>query len=78
MLSEHFPLPSLSLLRKITKGTLDAVKCAKKLKEVGKISEDVVLMCDEMFLQKVEEYCGGDLIGTDQNKELYKGFWYLL
>ena len=49
------------------------MKCAKKLKEVGKISEDVVLMCDEMFLQKVEEYCDGNLIGTDQNNELYKG-----
>ena len=74
MLCEHFQLPSLSLLRKITKGTIDAVKCATKLKTVGKISEDVVLMLDEMFLQKVEEYCGGKLIGADDNNELYKGF----
>ena len=73
MLCEHFPLPSVSLLRKITKGTIDAVKCATKLKMVGKISEDVVLMLDEMFLQKVEEYCGGESIGADENNELYKG-----
>ena len=73
MLCEHFQLPSLSLLRKITKGTIDAVKCATKLKTVGKISEDVVLMLDEMFLQKVEEYCGGKSIGANENNELYKG-----
>ena len=30
-------------------------------------------MLDEMFLQKVEEYCGGKSIGADENNELYKG-----
>ena len=73
MMCEYFPLPSLSLLRKITKGSIDAIKCAKKLKMVGKISEDVVLMCDEMYLQKVEEYCGGSMVGANENDELYKG-----
>ena len=41
-----FPSPPLSLLKKITRGQLDVVKCAK--------SEDVVLMFDEMYLQKYE------------------------
>ena len=30
-------------------------------------------MFDEMFLQKCQEYCGGELIGADENNELYKG-----
>ena len=33
----------------------------------------MVLMFDEMFLQKCQEYCGGELIGADENNELYKG-----
>ena len=37
------------------------------------ISEDVVLMFDEMYLQKCEEYCGGKIIGANESNELYKG-----
>ena len=48
----------------------DAVKCAKSLKSQGVISEDVVLMFDEMYLQKCEEYCGGEIIGANENNEL--------
>ena len=69
MLCEHFPLPSLSLLRRITKGTIDAVKCATKLKEVGKISEDVVLMLDEMFLQKVDFYITWSSVADRRSSE---------
>ena len=32
LLMKEFPFPSLSLLKKITEGQLDAVKCAKSLK----------------------------------------------
>ena len=56
----------------------DAVKCAKSLKSQGVISEDVVLMFDEKYLQscpfmRCEEYCGGEKIGANENNELYKG-----
>ena len=34
------------------------------------ISEDIVLMFDEMYLQKCEEYCGGEIIGANENNEL--------
>ena len=54
---KEFPFPSLSLLKKTTEGQLDAVKCAN--------SEDVVLMFDEI-------YCG-EIIGANENNELYKG-----
>ena len=60
-----FPFPSLSLLKKISEGQLDAVKSAKSLKLQGVISEDVV---------KCEEYRGGELMSfmKDYN-ELYEG-----
>ena len=70
---KEFPFPSLSLLKKITEGQLDAVKCVKSLKLQGMISEVVVLMFDEMYLHKCEEYCGGEVIGAKENNELYKG-----
>ena len=43
------------------------------MKKDGKISEDICLLFDEMYLQKCEEYFGGELIGSDQNGELDKG-----
>ena len=30
-------------------------------------------MLDEMYLQKCEKYCGGEIIGANENNELYKG-----
>ena len=38
MLFEDFPLPSLSLLSKISIGKINAIKCAQALKNDGKIS----------------------------------------
>ena len=40
------------------------------LKSQGVISEDIVLMFDEMYLQKCAEYCGGEIIGANENNEL--------
>ena len=42
MLLEHL-LSSLSLLHKISSGTIDAVKCAETLRNEGEISNDVCL-----------------------------------
>ena len=63
MLLGHFPLPSLSLLHKISSSTIDGAKCAQTQRNEGKISNDVCLMFDEMYLQKCEEYFVGDLVG---------------
>ena len=60
-----------------TEGRLDTVKCAKSLKFQGVISEDVVLMFDEMYLRKCEEYCGGEIIGANENSEIYKDYSHL-
>ena len=73
LIAKDFPLPSLSFLKKITEGGIDAVKALQKLKEKGKISKDVVLIFDEMFLQKCEELYAGNLIGANDKNELYKG-----
>ena len=49
---EKFPLPSFSLLARIQQGGIDSIKAIKLLLEKGKISKDVVLMADEMYLDK--------------------------
>ena len=65
IINERVSISLLVSTKKITKGQLDAVKCAKSLKSQGVISEDVVLMFDEI-------YCG-EIIGANENNELYKG-----
>ena len=47
---EKFPLPSISTLHRIQAGGVDSLKAAKKPREKGHISSDVILMVDEMFL----------------------------
>ena len=72
MLFEDFPLPFLFLLSKISKAKINAIKCAQALKKDGKISEDICLLFDEMYLQKCEVYFGGKLTGSDENEEFIK------
>ena len=72
LLLDKFRLPSLSLLRKIITRDIDAAKLAKLLKDEEKLSSDVCLIFDEKYLQKCEEYTGGQLIGAATNGELYK------
>ena len=73
LLLEKFPLPSISTLHRIQTGGVDSLKAAKKLREKGHISSDVILMVDEMFLQKEASYQSGDYVGEDEEGELYKG-----
>ena len=73
MLLEKFPLPSFSLLEKIQNGGVDSVKAAKALKEKGELSEEIILMADEMYLQKGTQFHGGNYVGADEKGELYNG-----
>ena len=77
MLLKHFPLPLLSLLHKISSGAIYAVKCAQTLINEGKISSDVCLIFDEMYLQKYEEYFAGDLWAVIV-KVNYTKYWFAL
>ena len=52
LLLQQFPLPSLSLLKKFTEGGIDPLKAAKVLLKQGKIFTEVVLLLDEVYLQK--------------------------
>ena len=54
------------------KGKMDALASLKALRENGSISKDVILIFDEMYLQKSEELAGGELVGSDKDGELYK------
>ena len=63
---KEFPFLFLSLLKNII---LDVVKCATTLKSQVAISEDVVLMFDEMYLQRCEEYSAGEITEANENKD---------
>ena len=62
----------ISILGKISTGKIDAIKCAQVLKKDGKISEDICLLFDQMYLQKCEVCFGGELVGSDKNGEFIK------
>ena len=52
LLLDHFPLPSVSLLKKLSQGGVELLKAIKIMLREGKIDKDVVLLIDEMYLQK--------------------------
>ena len=72
-LLEKFPLPSISLLNKIQQGGVNSIKAIKIFKENGKISNDCILMVDEMYLEKATQYHSGEYVGADDEGNLYKG-----
>ena len=73
LLKEHFALLSLSLLTKLSKGGIEPLKAAKVLLDKDKISIFVVLLVDEMYLQKGMQYQDGKVYGSDTDGNLYKG-----
>ena len=40
--------------------------------ENGSTSQNLILLSDEMYLQKCTEYFDGEMIGMNSEKELYK------
>ena len=44
---------------------------ALSLRIEGNISEDVCMIFDEMYLQKSQQYFGGEMIDCDNEGELY-------
>ena len=63
---------SLTIFIKISTGKIDAIIYAQALLKDGKISEDIYLLFDEMYLQNCEEHFGGEQIGSYENGELYE------
>ena len=52
-------MPSLYLLDKIHAGGIDVLEAVKLLGERGEMSEDVMVLVDEMYLQKSCQYHRG-------------------
>ena len=52
---------------------MDALKVAKVLLDGDKISEDCMVLFDEMYLQKGTQYQGGRFIGANEFGNFFKG-----
>ena len=52
---------------------MNSIKALKILQENGKISNDCILMVDEMYLEKTTQYHSGKYSGADYAGNLYKG-----
>ena len=63
----------MALLSKLKKGNMDALKVCSYLRESGKISQDITVMVDEMYLRKCALYSEGNFIGCDEEEYFYKG-----
>ena len=70
---KELPLPSLSVLKKLTSGEVESLKVAKLLLEKQMVSTDCVLIINEMYLQKSVQYHSGDFVGQDEEENLFKG-----
>ena len=75
---EKFPLPSFSTLAKIQKGGVDTIKAVTLLRVKGEISKDIILMADEMYLEKSTQYHSGRYVGADDDGTLYKGIAFMI
>ena len=70
---DQLPLPSLSLLRKLASEEVDSYKVVKVFLEKGSISEDYVLLINEMYFPKSTQYHSGDSLGV-KTEELCTSF----
>ena len=52
---------------------MNLIKALEFLRENGKISNDCILMVDEMYLEKATQYHSGKYVGADDEGNLYKG-----
>ena len=73
LLLEQFPLPSIIYLKKLSQGGVDSLKAIKLLLDQGKMDKDAILMLDEIFIEKDDQYHGGRMIGADEDGNLFKG-----
>ena len=73
LMLEQFLLPSLRLLKKLTEGGIEPLKATKVLLEQRKIGTDVVLLLDEVYLQKYSQYQDEKLVGAVNEGNMHKG-----
>ena len=71
-LLEKFPLPSFSMLKKLKQDCVYSLKALQVFHEAGKFSDDVILIADEMYLERTSQYHSEEFIGADNDGILYK------
>ena len=71
LLLDYFALPSISLLKKLSRGGVEPLKAIQVLLMEEKIDKDVVLLIDETYLQKEVQFQQGKVIGCDNNGNLF-------
>ena len=64
---------SLSLLHKTASDNVGTEAVTTALKQQGRISGDVILILDYIYLQKSEDYFRGDTFRTNEDGDLHKG-----
>ena len=74
-LLNNFPFPLFFTLNRLKQGGLDSLKAFKVLQRAGKISDDIIAMADEMYLQKSSQYHSGEYAGADADGNYTKEFW---
>ena len=52
----HFPLSSIFTLNRLKQGVLDYLKALKVLQRASKISDDILIMADKMYLQQSKKH----------------------
>ena len=72
-LLQHFPLPSFSLLKKLNSKGVHAMKAAEVFLHQDSILSDVILMADEMYLQKGAQFHAAEFVGANSDGELFGG-----
>ena len=71
LMQKEYNLPSLSFIAKLKLGGIDNIKALAALKAANSISEDVVILYDEMYLEQCDQYSGGKVEGLDTDGNLY-------
>ena len=66
-------MPSISFLNRYNKVEVDSLKALKVLQEKSEFSTDLILMEDEMYLQKAAQYQARAYDGANEEGNLYKG-----
>ena len=73
LMQKEYNLPSFSVLAKLKSVGIDNIKALAALKAANSISEDVVILYDEMYGEQCDQYSGGKVEGSDTDWNLYTG-----
>ena len=73
LVQKYFKLPSLSVISKLKSGRIDTTKALIALRSNGSISNDVIILFDEIILQQCDQHSRGKVEGSDANGNLITG-----